>query len=528
MASFLDIRLIGFVVLFVGVCFFPALRRWWKAKNYARGQRVSRKDSTPRKQSANSTLRWGNRWLSNDAATEHFLVCGTSGSGKSLIQRLLMKEPLRAIGKISGKDSRAVIFDAKNDIEEYLRHIGVSCPIYSFNPFEGGPTATAWNIAADITSSARAMNLAASLIPSEKGGNNQYFTDAARQIVTAVVESFIRHSGNSWRFSDLVSVCINKDAISQTLNRDRQGRAVLDGFFGDERTAFQVFTTVCSRMNYYRPVAALWKTLPREISIRQWLASDSILILGGLATAKTALDAINEQLFRVLVEETDVQSNSSTRRTYIWIDEARLAGPLLKSDLLPFACVKLRSKGVSLVLSFQDIEGMREAAGERVANELVAQMSHKALLRMESDGSSAWAAKQLGQFEAIEYFASESSSTRSISAQRVVRDSVLASEFYQIIPASKKNGVTGYFISPGQTAYRGTVAGNELQPIVVVESQVQSRFRSEFDQWLNELTAHDLSRLSLNIHRELPPEKKRLRFAKNEPDKFSMNQIRIP
>ena len=98
----------------------------------------------------------------------------------------------------------------------------------------------------------------------------------------------------------------------------------------------------------------------------------SILVLGANATAKTSLDAINEQIFRVLVEEIDVQTNSESRRTWVWIDEARLAGPLLKSDLLPTLAVKGRSRGVALVLAFQDIEGLREAAGERIANELVA------------------------------------------------------------------------------------------------------------------------------------------------------------
>lgn len=140
-------------------------------------------------------------------------------------------------------------------------------------------------------------------------------------------------------------------------------------------------------MSYYRPVAELWKQRQQKLSLRDWLITDSVLLLGTNATVETALSAINEVMFRVLVEEVDMQTDSSTRRTWFWIDEARLSGPLLRGKMLPYLAVKGRSRGARLVLAFQDIEGFREAAGTRIANEIIAQCSHKALLRMESDES---------------------------------------------------------------------------------------------------------------------------------------------
>jgi len=360
--------------------------------------------------------------------------------------------------------------------------------------------AVAWDIAKDITSPARAQNLAASLLPKEQGGNNQYFTDAARQVVIGLIESFIKHNGESWTFADLVFTCLNEKRIRNVLGRDAAGQDVVDGFFGDEKTAYQVFTTICSRLSYFKPVAALWQRAERRLSVREWLKMGSILILGANATAKTSLDAINEQVFRVMVEEIDIQSNSDSRRTWVWIDEARLSGPLLQGDLLPMLAVKGRSRGCCLVIAFQDMEGLREAAGERIANELVAQLSNKALLRMESDGSASWASKQLGQFETIEYFSSDSHHSQSLSGQRVVRDAVMTSEFFQIKPASFENGVTGFFTSPGRGAYRGTVPGIEIQPVVVsaeTESKHSMAYRPEADQWLIPWTETDELRLAL-------------------------------
>ena len=383
-----EVRL-GLAIAFVVVVLcLPRMRRWCKSVRYRRG-RTEMKSNTSAKRRPRESLRWGNAWLPESAATGHFLAVGTTGSGKSQIQKLLMQDALGTIAV--GSDKRAVIFDAKNDISSFLEHIDVQCPVFTLNPFDAStamPTAVAWDIASDITSPARALNLARSLIPAERGGTNQYFSDAARLVVAAVIESMIRHSGRHWTFSDLVFGCLSRERIEAILERDAAGRDVLTGFLGDDRVSYSVASTVFSKMSYFKPVAALWQRIDQRLSIRQWLEMDAILLLGANATSRVSLDAINEQVFRVFTEEVDMLPNSTSRRIWCWIDEARLSGSLLQSDLLPFLAVKGRSRGVALMLAFQDIEGLREAAGERLANEIVSQMSHKALLRAESGGHS--------------------------------------------------------------------------------------------------------------------------------------------
>lgn len=49
-----------------------------------------------------------------------------------------------------------------------------------------------------------------------------------------------------------------------------------------------------------------------------------------------ALPAINELIFRTVVQQVDMLGNCSRRRIVLWLDEARLAGPLLRRDLLPY------------------------------------------------------------------------------------------------------------------------------------------------------------------------------------------------
>lgn len=148
------------------------------------------------------------------------------------------------------------------------------------------------------------------------------------------------------------------------------------------------------------------------------------------------------------------------------------------------------------MLAFQDIEGFREVAGERVANEIIAQCSHKALLRLASKESSAWASRVVGQYEMLEAFVSEGArgTARQRSEQRVQKDAVLASQFYSIPVTSLQNGLTGYLVSPVLGAWRGQVSGNELQTVVVSEHD-ETEFaipcRPESDQWLRARTAED-------------------------------------
>lgn len=449
-------------------------------------------------------LQWGSQRIPESDATQHFLSVGTTGSGKSLVQRMLMQGVLPQLRP--GSDRRAVILDAKNDMPAYLRQIGVTCPVYSLNPFESRasfPAAVGWDVAADITCPARALNFAGALIPSQRGDNNRYFTDAARLVVAGMTESFIRHSPGDWSFADLVHATMSMNRIREVLSRDSAGSEVLSGFLGDERTGYQVFTTIASRMAYFKPVAALWQRNQRMLSLRSFLSDESILLLGSDSTTKIALDAVNEIVFRILVEEIDSLSDSADRRIWVWVDEARLSGPLLRGEMLPYLAVKGRSKGACLVLSFQDMEGFREAAGPRIANEIVAQCSHKALLRLESEESAAWASRLIGQYEAIEMVHSRPTLTGrggSRTEQLRKQETVLPSEFYTIPPTSRDHGLTGYFLSPSFGAVRDQIPSRVLQTAFVsTEIQNQMRFRShpEGAQRLVVWSASDRQRLSL-------------------------------
>jgi hypothetical protein len=134
------------------------------------------------------TLDWGMTSIPISDTPANFLVMGGIGSGKDISLRLLMQSALRNIGSVI--DHRALIFDAKGNMESLLREMDLRCPVHLLNPFDR--MGAAWDIAADITSPTAALKLAASLIPEDDLSAQPFFTDAARQLFAAACLSFTR------------------------------------------------------------------------------------------------------------------------------------------------------------------------------------------------------------------------------------------------------------------------------------------------------------------------------------------------
>lgn len=97
------------------------------------------------------------------------------------------------------------------------------------------------------------------------------------------------------------------------------------------------------------------------------------------------------------------------------------------------------------MLAFQDIDCFREAADTRIANEIIAQCSHKALLRMESYESARRASRFIGQYETLDIMQSKQGGLfgkGSLSEQAMKRYAVLPSEFFLIRPTNSSNGLS--------------------------------------------------------------------------------------
>lgn len=77
---------------------------------------------------------WGRCVLPSRVAYGHLAVVGATGSGKTLLQRLLMQSVLPRIDVHPGQ--RALVYDAKQDILGLLAGMDLRCRIDLLNPLD--------------------------------------------------------------------------------------------------------------------------------------------------------------------------------------------------------------------------------------------------------------------------------------------------------------------------------------------------------------------------------------------------------
>jgi type IV secretory pathway TraG/TraD family ATPase VirD4 len=180
---------------------------------------------------------WGDVRLPQEAETSHFLAVGTTGSGKSLTLGKLMRQALSSARP--GSDIRALIYDPKQELMSFLAGLELEVPVLTLNAFDR--RAAEWDMSADVTSPATALQIAATFIPQESGGSNPYFTDTARDLLTGVMLSFIE-SGAEWGLRDLVLTNENPSAARGSVvsdrDRERSTRSTFGRFSGIPRRAF--------------------------------------------------------------------------------------------------------------------------------------------------------------------------------------------------------------------------------------------------------------------------------------------------
>jgi type IV secretory pathway TraG/TraD family ATPase VirD4 len=305
--------------------------------------------------------------------------------------------------------------------------------------------------------------MAFTLIPREHE-SQPFFSDAARHLLYGVMISYIR-SGVEWTFADLLRGLSSPERLKAILQRNAVTRSLIARYFYDHRLLSNIMSTIATKMLPFEPIAAAWEHASERMSIEEWFSGDFILILGNSETSRTAIDTINRCVMKRACDINLQRSETLTPETFYIIDELSEAG---RFDGLVSLLKKGRSKGASVVISFQSVSGLRDSRmyGPYFTDEILGQIGNRFFGRLECPETAEWASRVFGDQEIEQFTTSRTQSSQGNSTTRnqqiVVRRTVLPAEFMSVPPCNSENGLTGYFMVRARGCFLDNLPGESL------------------------------------------------------------------
>ena len=412
-----------------------------------KGHRDARKALSSYREPAEPEITWGGVGLPWSSGPRHFLAAGMTGSGKTNLLLQFMASVLVWIGK--KPDQRALVYDPKTELFSFLYGLGLEPKVRILHPLDR--RGCAWDLAADVTSPTTAQQMAAVLIPEDKDSKQPFFTMAAQQLLAGAFIFLMKSAPGNWDLRDAILLMERRELLRQALERFPETAGLIEEYFQHNDCFADVRATMANWLRRYRPIAACWYHAAQKVSLEDWMKKDYILLLGQDDSIRVQMDAINRAMFLRATQLILRGNESTTRRTWLIVDEVREMGNL---DGLSRFLTMARSKGACFCGGYQTPSGMKDAVGDHVADEINDNIWHWALCRMGGDVSAEWASKRVGEVEFEE--------TTGSSTSVVRRRAILPEYFMELPPPTPQTGVAGVFITPYTGAYTHAVPGSEI------------------------------------------------------------------
>ena len=422
-------------------------------------------------------IRWAGLDLPGDTES-HFGLIGINGSGKTLTLYAMLRSIIPTVrdrtvaddGKPAATAQRALVFDPENKLTPFLQELAGEDSVYVLNPFD--VRSRSWDIAKDIPDLATAQELAAIFIPKRENDSQSFFQQAAAVILSATFQALFMKAAEraerkdetkrepSWTLRHAFLIATDAKRVAHVLGMTNQTETLYKLLTPTDKTLFNVLADVATTINKLQIVAALWDTSVRDLKVppftlRGWLRENTVLVFGRPTNMEDTMLALNSVLLKrasqLIRAHIPAAEQKSRGRTWVFLDELRNIGNLPGLDKL---LTEGRSRGARVVITFQDIDGLREVYGEHVAEEIANQCDTVSYLRCRGT-TAKWAAERLGRSEfwdkdfntgATSTSGSNSNSSGTSSGtttRKHITDAVLESELSGLPPVAKATNEAG-------------------------------------------------------------------------------------
>jgi type IV conjugative transfer system coupling protein TraD len=313
----------------------------------------------------------------------HNMICGTTGSGKTVIISELVAE-------IKRRGDKAIIYDKMGVYTERFYEQGRDILL---NPFD--QRSPRWSIFNEVKIDANFDGIAASLIPLEKGGSDPFWPKAARTIFAEVCSSLFAKGGTTNK--ELVEILLKKNLKElSALVKGTSAQAILDE--KSPKTALSVMSMLATYLKGLRHL----KDEGEIFSIRDWIHDDnahSCLFLTSRGDLHNALMPIISSWFEIAINNTLSLDQSRDRKIWFILDELPSLHflPSLEQGL-----AETRQFGGCFVIGIQSMPQLRDRYGHDNAFSISSLCGNKVILRTADQETARWCSDILGTCEAEE------------------------------------------------------------------------------------------------------------------------------
>ena len=327
-----------------------------------------------------ATLR-GRLAISKRSENSHIALMGSSGTGKSILLRQLLRE-------VRARAEAAIVYDPAGEFtaEFYDETRGdvILNPLDDRSPF--------WTPVEELTTNTEALTLAESLFP-DSNAENQFFVRAPRKIFAHLLQYGPDPETLAYWLSmpDEIDKRVAGTEMAHMLGKaagaQRMGVLASLGMVADS------FRMLPTEEDATRPDGTV-----RRWSARHWAATrQGWVFLTSTTTTRTPQRPLQSMWLDTLILQLMKTSPEHVSRP-AWLVLDELAS-LQKLPQLETALTEARKYQLKIILGFQGQSQIQERYGEKGAETILGQAATKIYLRTNEPNAAEWISKSLGDQE---------------------------------------------------------------------------------------------------------------------------------
>jgi type IV conjugative transfer system coupling protein TraD len=381
-----------------------------------------------RKKKEVSDLHVGGVPLIKDKETEHFLITGATGSGKTNCLIELLQQ-------IRKRGDRAVIVDSTSEL--FQRFFQEKKDLL-LNPLD--TRSQNWNLWSECEEKYHFNEFAECLIPGS-GHNDPFWTNAARDIFVETAK-MLQDDGNS-SYKELINYSIKKPIKDVADFYVRSSVASMMNVAA-EKTSMSIRSTLATAIRSFESLAE-----KGDFSIRNWMLNnqdDQWLFLSCQSDQRALLRPLFSGWLSIATRSLLAAGANPTRKTWFIIDELPTLNHLPD---LPKALAEVRKYGGCFIIGLQSVSQLENIYGRSTTQTMSGLTGTKILFRASETTGAKRMSELLGEqevseaVESISFGAHQMRDGVNLSDQKRTKVTVPYTDFLQL------NNLEAYLKLPG-------------------------------------------------------------------------------